>query len=358
MLASAQRILDLQPIENADTLEVASVLGWQVVVKKGYYKVGDLVAYIQIDTIVPDNELFDFLRERKFRVRTIKLRGQISQGLIVPLFDPENKYKEGDDLTKELGVRKYEKPAESEMFIKPRMPKAWYKKLWYRFKYNFLFKFFPVLRKKEKSPFPKHLVPITDEQRIQNIPGVLKTYQDRPFVVSYKLNGSSITIIHEKFLWMSKFRICSRNWELHDKHNAWYKAFVNTGFAEHIKNLVEYYETNDIIVQGELIGPKFNGNYHNVPKDEIRVFNIYVNKERIQQDSLIFVCKYLDIPHCPLYHAMLLNHSMEEILSESNIPDVINPAVPAEGLVWRSISHAAPLSFKVINNNYLIKNEE
>jgi len=84
-LASVQKILNIAPIVGADAIETATVLGWQVVVKKGEYKVGDLCVYIQIDTVVPDKPEFEFLRERSFRVRTIKLRKQVSQGLIVPL---------------------------------------------------------------------------------------------------------------------------------------------------------------------------------------------------------------------------------------------------------------------------------
>jgi RNA ligase (TIGR02306 family) len=124
-LASVQKIVDIQPIEGADAIEKVQVLGWWVVTKKGEYKVGDLCSYIQIDTIVPEKEEFEFLRKSNFRVKTIKLRQQISQGLIVPL--PTGKWKEGDDLTEILGVKKYSKIVEVE--DRPeRAPKIWWKK--------------------------------------------------------------------------------------------------------------------------------------------------------------------------------------------------------------------------------------
>lgn len=142
-LASVEKIINIQPIPNADAIETATVLGWEVVIKKGEYKVGDLCAYIQIDTIVPDKPEFEFLRERKFRVRTIKLRKQISQGLIVPL--PINsrgfttQWNEGDDLTDVLGIIKYSK--EPEMIEEcPKMPKKWYKKYWWLLKQKVLVK--------------------------------------------------------------------------------------------------------------------------------------------------------------------------------------------------------------------------
>lgn len=353
-LASVQKIANLTPIEGADKIETATVLGWQVVVKKNEFNIGDKVCYIQIDTIVPDKPEYEFLRERKFRVRTIKLRKQISQGLIVPL--PLGKWKEGDDLTEMLGVKKYEKPDNNpERYEKPRMPKVWYKKWTYLFKYNVLFKAFPKLQRLSRSPFPKHLVSITDEERIQNIPHVLNQYAGKPFIVSYKLDGSSITIIHSKVLGISKFRICSRKFELHDKKNDWYKVFSDTKFDNEVLKLVKHFKTNDIIVQGEAIG-KFNGNHHNLQNEQIRLFNIYVDGKRLNQKLFHLTCVSNNIPHCPIYKETILNHTLPEILKESEIKDLINPNADVEGLVWRCVEDN--MSFKVINNKYLLKNNE
>lgn len=355
-LASVQKITDITPIEGADAIELAFLLGWQVVIKKGEFKVGDLVCYIQIDTVVPETEQFEFLRERKFRIKTIKLRKKLSQGLIIPLPTiPLSKYKEGEDITELIGVKKYEKPDNNpQRYEKPRVPKVWYKKWIYLFKYNFLYKLFPWLQQQSRSPFPKTLVSITDEERIQNIPQVLQQYKGKEFVVSYKLDGSSITIIHSKILGKSKFRICSRRFELHDKKNDWYKVFTETNFKDEITKLVKHYRTNDIIVQGEAIG-KFNGNHHNLEKEQIRLFNIYVNGKRINQKEFIEVCRANNIPHCPMYVNIILNHTLEEVLEMSQIKDIINSNVEAEGLVWRSVEDN--LSFKVINNRYLLKHE-
>jgi hypothetical protein len=356
-LATIQKIIDIKPIEGADAVELAFVLGWQVVVKKGEFKVGDYCVYIQIDTVVPDKPEFEFLRERNFRVRTIKLRKQLSQGIIFPLsvvkINKSILIDEGEDVTELLEIKKYEKPDNNpQRYEKPRIPKVWYKKWIYLFKYNILYKIFPTLLPKTRSPFPTNLVSITDEDRIQNIPKVLQTHKGKQFVVSYKLDGSSITIIHNRVLGKSKYRICSRRFELYDKNNDWYNVFTNTNFSKHIDNLVIHYKTDDIIVQGEAIG-RFNGNHHNLKEDEIRLFNIYVNGKRITQELFVDTCKFLEIPYCPVYKTIELNHSMEEILKISEIPDILNTKVPTEGLVWRSINDN--LSFKVINNQYLLK---
>lgn len=357
-LATIQKVEWIKPIEGADKIELIGVLGWQVVTKKGEFKVGDLCVYVQIDTVVPNKPEFQFLESRNFRVRTIKLRKELSQGIVFPLsILPDKSIKHGDyligkDVTELVGVIKYEKPDNNPVESRPKVPKKWYKKWIYLFKYNYLFKWFPKLKKKTRSNFPKDLVPITDEERIQNIPQVLNTHKGKTFIVSYKLDGSSITIIHNKVLGKSKFRICSRRFELHDKNNDWYKVFKSTGFDKHILKLVKYYDTNNIIVQGEAIG-KFNGNHHNLKQDEIRLFNIFVDGKKLNQSQLISICEDYNIPHCPLFNKIILNHTMEEILKVSNIKDIINLKVPCEGLVWRCEDDL--LSFKVINNEYLLK---
>jgi RNA ligase (TIGR02306 family) len=98
-LASIQKIVDIQSIKDADRIEVATILGWQVVVAKSdNFKINDLIVYIETDSIVPERPEFEFLRERKFRVRIIKLKKTISQGLVLPL-----------TMLKEYGELKYDK---------------------------------------------------------------------------------------------------------------------------------------------------------------------------------------------------------------------------------------------------------
>lgn len=353
-LASAERIISLDPIPDADFIQKAVVLGWEIVVKKDEFKVGDLVGYIQIDTVVPEVAQFEFLRERQFRVRTIKLRKQISQGLIVPL-PVGNRWNEGDDLTDTLGVKKYEKGGEIPG-VQPRKPKIWYKKLWYILKYQYLVKLFPGLNTFNRNRFPKQLVPITDEERIQNIPGVLQRYRGKKFVISEKLDGSSITIIHQKnWLRKSKYRICSRRFELFDTKNEWYKVFVSTDFQRHIQRLVLRFGTDKIIVQGEFVGAP-QGNKYKLALNEIRLFNIFVNGTRIRQDKFVAVCAVLNIPCCPHISTDFLLFDLPGILAYAEGKSLLNENTEREGLVFRCTED--DLSFKVISNKYLLKNNE
>lgn len=126
-LASVRKISELRQIEGADNIELAIVDGWQVVVAKNVeHKVGDFIVYCEIDSFLPIKEEFEFLRKssyRKsseaegFRLRTAKMRGQISQGLILPIsvLGSEISLEEGMDVTEMLGIVKYETPISPEL---------------------------------------------------------------------------------------------------------------------------------------------------------------------------------------------------------------------------------------------------
>ena len=200
-LAYITVIDEIKPIPNADKIELARVGGWQVVVSKAdNYKVGDKVIYIEIDSRVPsDKECFAFLQDRKYKVKSIKLRGQVSQGLIMPLsILPNKEYELYDDVTDILGIKKIEndfkQPLESkEMRLRGAHPKLyrkpWFKKMmhyaWFR---KIAFKIF--IPKKKKSEWPAWIVK-TDEERIQNMLWVLEN--KAPMIVTEKLDGTSPT---------------------------------------------------------------------------------------------------------------------------------------------------------------------
>lgn len=369
-LASIQRILSIDPIPGADKIELATILGWQIIVKKDEYKVGDLCTYIQIDTVVPETEEFEFLRQRKFRVRTIKLRGQISQGLIVPV-PAGKKWKEDDDVTEVLKIQKYTKDTSGEgqqRKVGPKKGKTWYTRLWYKFWYKYLdqwfpeggtiqrilFYLFPNIMQYDSLNFPTELVPKTDEERIQNMPLVLTKYRGKTFIVTEKLNGSSITLIYNRKK-KSKLRICSRNLELVKPDNNFHPVVQETNFVQHVEKLVEYYKTDNVIVQGEYIG-KPQANYHKIPDNQIRLFNIFIDGKRLDPLEMKRVVGELDIPHCPYMAEMPLFFDMKEILEFAQAKSSLNPEVEREGLVFRCTEDN--LSFKVISNKYLLDNEE
>jgi hypothetical protein len=350
-LASAERIVAISPIEGADVIEKATVLGWDVVVKKGEFKVGDLVAYIQIDTIVPEKPEFEFLRQRDFRVRTIKLRKQISQGLIIPL---ESFAVEGEDLTEALGIKKYSKPEAPIVERKMSTPKTLRGRLWQRFQFTVLFKLFPSLQDRFyprlRADFPSHLVSKTDEERIQNMKRVLETHKGKLFHITEKLDGSSITIINDK----KGLRVCSRNNEILTKDNEWWKVVEDTGFAQHIIDLAHEFNTPNVIVQGEYIGKPQSNKYK--VDNQIRLFNIFIDGNKLAPDTFQNVCRRYKIPTCPFLGEVTLDTTLEEIIKLAEGKSQLNKDVEREGLVFRCIEDNA--SFKVISNKFLLKNNE
>lgn len=187
-LASIQKIISLEAIPNADKIMKATILGWECVVKKDEFNVGDLCVYIEVDSIVPDKPEFEFLRDRKFRMRTIKLRKQISQGLALSLsiLPKNNNYKEGQDVTGLLGIKKYDPEGELEQKLAQekinrtnnKVHKFFLRYPWYR-------RFF-LKPKKDKFPSFIHK---TDETRIQNIPNIINTEKDTVFSITEKLDG-------------------------------------------------------------------------------------------------------------------------------------------------------------------------
>ncbi len=198
-MASIQRILDIQPILDADAIEVATVNSWKVVVKKSEFKVGDLVIYVEVDAFVP-TDVAPFLTKPGHyakvyegvegeRLRTVKLRGQISQGLILPIAildetlnngDKINFYeKEGEVVSAVLGIVKYEPPVAA------------------------------CLAGISKGSFPSQ-IPKTDEERIQGLTKEWPELSTYWYECTEKLEGSSMTvgIIDGEFI------VCSRNLSL------------------------------------------------------------------------------------------------------------------------------------------------
>ena len=196
-LAHIEIIESLTPIEGADKIEVAQVLGWQCVVKKGEFKVGEKIIYIEVDSVVPEKPEFEFLRDRKFRVRTIKLRGQVSQGLVIPVPNDwkiysDNRMQIGGDVTELLGITKYLSPSEMSEIQKQeekiKLEKNKLKKFMMR--YSWFRKLF--LSRKQSKGWP-YWVAKTDEERIQNIPQVLEQFKDCEVYVTEKIDYQSVT---------------------------------------------------------------------------------------------------------------------------------------------------------------------
>jgi RNA ligase (TIGR02306 family) len=353
-LASIQKIESLTPIDGADNIEVARCLGWNVVVRKGEFNVGDPIVYFEIDSLLPSsNPYFDFLASRGtkkvdvggkihegYRLRTIRLRGQISQGLVAPLsLLPETAWEQdggkspwniGDDVTDLLGIVKYE-PDLSKMG--------------------------DGISGKVKGLFPS-FIPKTDETRIQSMPALLDRLKHAgPIYVTEKLDGTSCTV----FFRDGEVNVCSRNLNmLPDEENKQihWKAVKACGLDE--KATLR----GDWAFQGEVMGGKVQGNKLGLATN-FYLYSIYSIRsgKYLSAESLRWVADRFQIPMVPI---LMWNESdfpstVDEWVDYATRKSVLNPQQWAEGVVVRPMQETYEhllgnhLSFKVLNNSWLLE---
>lgn len=350
-LASIRCIKQLSPIEGADRIEVATVDGWQVVVKKREFKVGDLCVYFEIDSWVPHavapfltkegKEPSEYKGVKGQRLRTIKLRGQLSQGLILPVSDLKGvSIEEELDVTETLGVLKWER--EEKEYKGPGQPKY------------------------TNKVFPTDLFPKTDQERIQNV--FDKRPKDHTYEVTVKLDGSSCSI----FRLNGKLRVCSRNLELpivEQDDGFWTKLWKRI-----LRKPIRYKNTDNHFVaialkyahcipegwcfQGELCGPGIQNNYEKLEKKEFFVYDVInlSNRSYLSPLNRLKLVTDLGLKHVPIIaFESAYPTSVEQALKlADSTPSMNRP--DAEGLVYKSNQDPSQ-TFKVISNNYLLKNE-
>ncbi len=325
-LASVQIIKSIENIENSDTLAVATINGWKVVVKRGEYKVNDMVIYCEIDSWIP-HELAPFLsKDRKIpreyngvigeRLKTVRLRGQISQGLILPTSILNIDFKLEDDVTEILNIQKWEPPIDLKM------------------------------KGESRGNFPSQ-IPKTDETRIQNF----RDYSillNQKYHVHEKLEGSSITIYKID----GEFGVCSRNMNL--KENNENKYWYATKKLNLIEKLKDY---DNIALQGELLGPGIQGNIYELSDYEIYFFNVYniQTDEYFSELASFEFLNLLELKKVPLIAENFeLPKNIDTLIQLSDGESRLNSKVSREGLVYRN-ADSERISFKVISNNYLLK---
>jgi RNA ligase (TIGR02306 family) len=330
-LASIRRISDIQPIEGADMIELAIVDGWKVVVAKEVgHRINDLVVYCEIDSFLPIKEEFEFLRKSSFkkmgdqegfRLKTIRLRGQVSQGLILPMsifaLYPSNPT-EGDDVTEALGIVKYEPPIPAE------------------------------LAGKVKGLFPS-FIRKTDEERIQNLASEYDEMRKHTYYVTEKLDGSSATFYYNN----GEFGVCSRNLELLETEgNTFWKVARELDLENKMR---EYGENANISIQGELIGESVQWNPYKIKGQTVRFFNLF-HIDLQEYDSLSLfqsLVTELGIETVPVLDTHFhLPDTIDELLKMADGKSELNPNFDREGIVIRSLDRK--ISFKVISNKFLL----
>jgi len=359
-LASIQIIKDIRPIPDADRIEVATILGWKVVVEKGRYSTGQKVVYFEIDSFLPCVEEYEFLRTSShvnspilgegFRLKTRRLKGVYSQGLILPIkvcfkdCMPLSELEEGEDVTEILNIKKWQEPENAVIGGNPigRRP-------------NFIKK--------------------THEERIQNFPKLLEEFYACEYVyATTKIDGSSHSIAIDRD---NKFRATSHNMELRDegRKGSFYEFCKENNLEEKLRAVKEKYNANEIVVQGEYYGPGIQKNKLGMKKPAWRIFTVDINGERQDLDTSKNIAEKLfnkdnyyviafvpivwygtgeefkkEFPNTETLLKAVEGDRAEVYTNHQNEGWVIRPTVPRY-----SYTIQGDLSMKVINNKYLLK---
>lgn len=328
-LVTVDKILEKRPIEGADKIEAVRVREWWVVAKKDEFEVDDNCLYFEIDSFLPVKPEYEFLlrgstpkkmlvdgvEKEGIRLKTIKLKGQISQGLALPL--PPNFTTEiGKDVSEYFGVIKYEPPIPAE------------------------------LTGKVKGNFPS-FVPKTDEERIQNMADILGGYY-----VAEKLDGTSTTYYKKD----GQLGVCSRNLELQDNNGTQWRI-------AHELNLIEVLPEG-MAIQGEVIGEGIQGNPLKINGQKFFAFNVYNINTGSYLNFYNFkdLCEKMGINTVPIINdSFNLPSSVSEMLIFAEGKSKLNQNVEREGVVVRPKIEAKykgqRLSFKAISNKYLMEVE-
>jgi RNA ligase (TIGR02306 family) len=330
-LASIQRIKNIEPIEGADAIEKASVLGWQLVIRKGDFAIDDLCVYCEIDSVMPDKPEFEFVRAKSNRIKTIRLRGQISQGICFPLnVLPEGIQVEEDlDVTDILGVTKFEPPIPAN------------------------------LAGEVKGMFPS-FIPKTDETRVQVLQKVLDKYEGIACYVTEKLDGSSATFYFKD----GEFGVCSRNLDLlFDESNSMWKFAVENKLEEKLKQL-----GSNIALQGEIIGEGIQKNKYKLKGQHVHFFNVFAidSYSYLSLKEAKQLLNDLELKMVPvLEEGYMLESDIEKLIAKSKMRSVLHADTIAEGIVIRPVEEMTDkyslqgrVSFKAINPDFLIKYDE
>jgi RNA ligase (TIGR02306 family) len=338
-MATIRRIDEIRPIQGADAIEAAVIGGWVVVIKKGEFRAGDLAVYLEIDSWVP-HAVAPFLSKgqepREFngvkgeRLRTVKLRGQVSQGLLLPI---ETAFPGSDrrfwwsqvnvDISERLGIQKWEAPIPAS------------------------------LSGDVEGVFPT-VVPKTDQERIQNLTEELKTWQSNSaftWEVTEKLDGSSMTV----FVHDDRVGVCSRNWALKETAgNTLWSVARREGLIEKVRQT-----GRNLALQGELIGEGIQGNPYKIKGQDFLLFDIYdIDRgEYLGPFERRVFAETHGIKHIPvLATEMVIEEWVTGLLTMADGVSTLNPKTNREGLVFKCNTFGGP-SFKAISNKWLIKND-
>ena len=341
-LVTIQQIAGIKPIEGADAIELVLIMGWQCVSKKGEFKQGDLCVYFEVDSYLPIDDRYEFLRKNSyrnnefmgagFRIKTITLRGELSQGLALPLhaFPEVTGKTAGDDVTELLDVKKWEMPevaGSSGVEIGDK-------------------------------PFG---IPTTDESRLQSMTEFIDEFSGKPYYITTKMDGTSCTV----YVKDGQVGVCGRNKEYKEDADscAMWAWVYKTGLKDKLLALGE-----DLAVQGEFCGEGIQKNPLKLMEPNLFVFDVmdlgsngYIKKYGL--DGIKEYCEKLGLDMVPVEETgEAFAYTLDELLEKAR--GKYPSGRDKEGIVARTREYGRSdalqhkLSFKVLNNDFLKKEKD
>ena len=376
-LATIRIVTGKSVIDWADNIELVHIDGWQVIVRKAEnYQIGDKTIYVEIDSLLPETEWSEFLRPKKFKIKTMKLKGVLSQGICFPLSILDRtmykgKYEVGEDVTEILGITQFDKIDDKEDIPKKKMNPL-HK---YLLRYRIYRKFFGK-NSKQRRGWPEWITK-TDEIRIENFPFYLQEKNIR-YTVTTKLDGSSYTFgIKKDKTWYNttkyEYYLCSRNVrkgimtkELAKARNDQWSIPVHKYDLKNALKCMLYrvnlhrHEFDAMYIQGEIIGPGIQKNHYQRNDFEVYVFNVVLvntktgEKYKCNYDEQEEFCETYNIPQVELREKyFVLPDTIPELQKWVHRKSILNPKFLDEGCVFRN--YEKDRSFKCVDPDFLLK---
>ncbi|KAI1870044.1 hypothetical protein JX265_006214 [Neoarthrinium moseri] len=376
-LVTVRRIGAIKPIEGADRIEIAVIDGWTCIVKKGQFVVDGLAVFFEIDSFLPgtdarwaflEKNFIDWNGQRGFRIKSMKMRGHMSQGLLEPLEDFPEIIGVIKDLEAAHGRSEAEKIVRGLSFEEPLGVQKWEK----------MYNTWDGGEKKENVPLPA-FIQRTDQERCQNLPDLFDEWKDEVFQETTKMDGSSMTayflrsdsdkttslpevdssVPQTALLHNGRFGVCSRQVDLgeQDKNG---RYFWEVAKQLDLANKLSRLDRN-IAIQGELCGSSIQSNFEGFPVGihDFFLFSVYdIDKQKYTRPKEAeAMARKLGIKHVHVEGYFRLGDIATDIqgLLERAEGKGLH-GKKREGIVLKHVDGG--FTFKAISNSYLLKHGE
>ncbi len=355
-LASIEKIIKIEEIKNADQIELVSILGWKVIVRKEEnYKVGDLVIYIEYDSVLPQKPEFEFLRSccfskryEGFRIKNRKLRGVFSEGIVFKIATiealdglPAQKIKEGLGVADLIGIRKYDPDEFRSIDKKVMNPMT---------KYFMRYKWFRklILKKRPVYSYPEGMSK-ANENNIQVVFNKI-TNLAKVYYRSEKVEGAAASYLINK----NKFKVFSHNQGYPKTNNNWWNVAIKYDIETKMKEFMKLQGLKSLFIQGEIAGPGIQRNIYKFNDLKFFIYDVgTLEKGKFSYEDIQMFCNTVALRSVPILktNVSLLSIS-DDIVKDADGQSVLNKDVLREGVVWRSMDNS--IGFKSKSQKYQV----